>query len=648
MPDNAVPVRLKGFVGRSFDPDDELVWFEIRKILESLRSAGFIFEDAREAQPRPVSAKVQEGITRNNIYIGILTRRMPISRVGPQANVLQRIAAALRNPINSCRWTPSAWVVQESGFALGQGKTVILLIERGVDFPTADLDADTEWIPFDRAAVAQCLVPLVQMINNLIAKMSPTSAPALPASPPAQEPGSPEPPREMPALHEFFPQVMSLVNEGRFADADDLFDGFSRDHPEALPAWFRYFYLAHKYLKGDTTGLQKLREIVAAEPGNADAIEELARCYRGFKAYDQAARVLLEAKERVAPEARARLLLRAAEDLARDGQSDRALAMVADVCQCHPDPGVRIRCFLSLAEVAEQKGDKDLQAASLEQALDLDPGDGKLRFRLAFLYSETNRDRLAAYHYTLRARQARDATALNNLGVAFGRLKLQGKEIEAFESASTGSTLAKANISLAYIDRGFLRGGQELATEVERSSDDKDARETASRALTRIGRVRKEEDEQEEAILAKAKAEREFRSRYAVAFVAAASQPLEGIFETPYGRLSFSQDQNTITGEGSFEEEIPVGFGLLTALTGTGTTGAQKRTRVRRVKFQGDVYGLAGRFKLEVTEQEAGLLTVPRSSSAEGLFVVSPGGDRLELLEEKENEAKIYAITRVG
>lgn len=71
-------VRLKAFVGRSFVEADEALWAEFRPQLEALRSLGFVFEDAKEAQPRPVSEKVKQGIDRNDVCIGIVSCRQPV------------------------------------------------------------------------------------------------------------------------------------------------------------------------------------------------------------------------------------------------------------------------------------------------------------------------------------------------------------------------------------------------------------------------------------------------------------------------------------------------------------------------------------------------------------------------------------------
>jgi hypothetical protein len=165
--------RLRAFVGRSFLAADEGLWLEIRALLESLKPLGFLFEDAKEATPRPVSEKVRLAIDRNDVYIGILSRRDELVDYGG----FRRFFSPPRR-----RWSPPPWVVQESGYALGVEKRVVLLIEEGVEFPTASLDADREWISFNRGAVPLIAPRLVALINHLIAER----LPALPTGGAAQ------------------------------------------------------------------------------------------------------------------------------------------------------------------------------------------------------------------------------------------------------------------------------------------------------------------------------------------------------------------------------------------------------------------------------------------------------------------------------
>lgn len=140
------------------------------------------------------------------------------------------------------RWSTSAWVIQESGYALGRGKNVILLIEEGADFPASTLDSDREWIGFRRGEVALISNGLIAMLSNLIADRLPVPPPieALVATAPPVSP--PEPAAQKPSLA----HALDLLREGRWSDADTAFEIARREFADdpSLGSWLPFYYLA--------------------------------------------------------------------------------------------------------------------------------------------------------------------------------------------------------------------------------------------------------------------------------------------------------------------------------------------------------------------------------------------------------------------
>ncbi len=644
MNNEVPPVRISAFVGRSFLPEDEPVWYEIRNILESLRPMGFKFEDAKEAQLRPISEKVRQGIERNDFYIGILTRRFPITDKPTKMTIVRRIFSDIQSVKIPSGWTTSDWVVQESGFALGKGKKVLFLIEEGVNFPRSDLSADTEWISFDRSALSQCTNRLVSMIGNLIAEKLPAVPPTVqvvsPESPtPEEQPVEPGPTGN-------FKQVMEYLEQGKLQQADEAFERFIESQPEdPLNRWFRYFYLRQKSIKGDPGSLEQLKSIVEGEPQNVQARVELARYYRAFKQHSAAARILIEGVEVSPGQSLPRLLRYAAEEFAKDNQHEKSIKTIADLLPLLTDPDEVRQTFLSLADIAKSQSNRELESAALERVLDLDPSDSTVRFRLAYLYSEMNKNGLSIYHYKLRLAQGRDDTALNNLGVAFQTLNLPGNEVETYESVSSDYWLARANLSHAYVDRGFLAEGDELALEVTRADCDETARNRATSALRRIATMRSTEKETEEKILAEAKAERTFRSAYAEAFGSPTVTPINGLFDTRHGRISFRQEGDRLLGQARIEEQIPEALDLLGLRL---ALPASARVKVKALNFDANIVGRSGRFKLEIQEQEGqGPFSFPKFSSVKGLVILANDGQSFEVLEDQESKVTIYTATRV-
>jgi len=239
--------------------------------------------------------------------------------------------------------------------------------------------------------------------------------------------------------------------------------------------------------------------------------------------------------------------------------------------------------------------------------------------------------------------------ALNNLGASFAALNLKGREIEMYEAAQDEIRLAKANLSHAYIDRGFLRVGEGLAVQLATDEDNKIARDRARHALERIAEIRSKEDATDGTIREATKVERIFRAAFAGAFVALPSTPISGTFETPHGRILFRQEKEQIIGYVEFREELVEGIGALYQSLSPPLTGAPRGFKVRKLRFNADLFGRAGRFILEISErEESTLFGIPKSSVVEGLLIVSEDGESFEVLEEHDMEVKTYIAKRVS
>lgn len=636
-------MRLRAFVGRSFLPEDEACWFQIRSILESLRSIGLVFEDAKEHQLKPISEKVQQGIDRNDLYIAILTRRLSISGNQPKQNVVRRIVAAVSDTQTSLQWTTSNWVIQESGFALGKGKKVLMMIERGVDFPVADLDADTEWVPFDRSVISECSTSLVSMIGNLISENLPiVSSTSQIGAPEDSRPVEEERKESLTTSGSY--GIVEHLDKQEFEEADAAFERIKETHKEDPNFEFwPLIYLRLKAIRGHIPSIDQLKEMVETEPPNYAARFQLALYYSEFKEYGPAVKILLEKAERAPEELQGTLLRRAAQELAKDNKYERAFDVIRDLIGRLTKLAELKLAFITLADVAKSLSDQMLEAAALEHVLDIDPSNGEIRFRLAYLYGEMNKRKLSAYHYTLRLNQGNDLVAINNLGVAYGTLDLKGKEIEAFERAGGDLLLSKANLSQAYVDRGFLAQAERLAEEVTKTDPDETALARAISALERISSMRSTENKTEEKILAEAGAERRFRSSYAEVFIGQPGTPIFGVFETPHGRLSFTQTLNQLVGEATLEE--PVSDALAAILA----PHSPPSVKIKTVKMIAKIVGRSGRFTLEITEKEkGGFLSFPNSTTSQGFLLIAEDGNSFQVLEELKTEVKLYEVRKIS
>jgi thioredoxin-like negative regulator of GroEL len=636
-------VWIRVFVGRSFLAEDEQVWNEIRKMLQNLRPVGLEFEDASEAQPRPISKKIREGIDRTDVYIGILTRRFPIYSDTPGDG---KGEVHHNTPQN---WGTSSWVVQESGYALGKDKRVILLLEEGVDFPKSDLDADQERVIFTRdKIVLHCSGALTSMIGNLIAEKVPriSSDPQL-ASPPERPPAAEQQMEKTETQGPSLKAVLTLVDEGNFSEADREFQNLLKDRAGAYQTYVKCIYLRARAVRGDRASLEKLEEISHTEPSDFGAWIELSNYYSQFNRNKDAAEVLIRGSQAVNVKFRFFLIERAANCFAEDRDYDAAYDTLRKIfAEDLPHGENRHSSFIALADIAKRQKHSDLEAAALERALDINPADSDTRFRLAYLYSEQSKPHLAMYHYRLHLSQTKDETSANNLAIAFGELGLSGKEIELYQAAGE-MPLAVANVSHAFIDGGFLQHAEELARKISRS-DDEQAQTRAALALQRIADQRTKEDETEEAIKTQAEEERKFRARYAGAFLSESIKQLTGTFQTKFGTLKLEKHDEILIGTYEHEEKELNALGSL--LAGPGVPGKVETTSRTTLRFDAVLQGRSGRFKFEATEKRSGVAPLfdrPKTSKAEGLLIIAEDERSFEIFDESQSPHSLSVAHKI-
>lgn len=158
-------MALTAFVARSFDPIDEERIRPILNFLETFRKAGFLCDEADAAEVERVSSKVRRMIDERDAFVGFFTKKYPVYGLNSSWRNAVLLARGKLEPI---KWTPPAWVLQESGYALSARKRLILLREEGVDLP--GLQSDLEYVPFNAANPSAIFSKLSEMINDLLAK----------------------------------------------------------------------------------------------------------------------------------------------------------------------------------------------------------------------------------------------------------------------------------------------------------------------------------------------------------------------------------------------------------------------------------------------------------------------------------------------
>ncbi len=135
---------MKAFIGHSFNIKNAEL---IQDLKEFIESEGIECISGEEAQNIPISQKVKQRIVECDLFIGIFTREKAIDS-------------------NPKEYTTSGWVMQEAGFAIGQNKNLIFLVENGIrKFP--ELQGDLEIIYFNRESLNKAYIKLSQMLKSV-------------------------------------------------------------------------------------------------------------------------------------------------------------------------------------------------------------------------------------------------------------------------------------------------------------------------------------------------------------------------------------------------------------------------------------------------------------------------------------------------
>jgi hypothetical protein len=163
-------IGIKAFVGHSFTDEDHDV---VRTFLDHFRTlaranAGFTWDHAEEAEPKPLSEKVLTKIQDKNVFIGICTRR---EYAVAQENLTHSYfdKSTLKTTDQKLQWKTSDWLIQEIGLAVGRKMNIILFLEDGVREP-GGLYGDIEYIRFSRKTPASSFDKLLEMLTALAPK----------------------------------------------------------------------------------------------------------------------------------------------------------------------------------------------------------------------------------------------------------------------------------------------------------------------------------------------------------------------------------------------------------------------------------------------------------------------------------------------
>ncbi len=631
-------MRLSAFVGRSFLEADKKVWHDLRDILDSHKSIGFEYEDGKEGQIRPISEKVRELILRHEIYIGVLTKRYPIWELPSSWH------GRWMSPLGSYtpkKWTTSEWVIEEVGFAIGKDRKILLLIEKDVNFPTTDLDGDTQWISFNRQNLSASQTEISQMILNLISQRvtSISESASVATSAPSDK-------EKIISLQEptFIDQMKSIKEcalNGNFTEADRIQGEMIKSLPDTeFHGFWNAFLLRVRACNNDNGALNQLIQKCTSDQSDFNAVEQLASVYSSFKQHQQASQLLISHLDNVPSERRSNLAISAATALCDDSKTTEAIILLLEQLRKEQDESVRVTLYRGVARAAEKADNLDLEISFLEKVVKLVPTDNDARFRLAYVYSNNNLDRQAAYHYKLVVDHSDWVGASNNLGVVYEALGYKASQCKSYKKVAGKYPLAKANLAVLYANAGILSEAEDLANAVlPIPNDESDAKIAINRARFALDEIAKSEKTEKEAIDRIAddtKDEREFMCAYAEAYCQNQLNSASGIYSTTHGQMVIVREQDKLKGDGTFTKTIPTG---LLSLANPYLGAVKKDTQVPEVttyvlSLTAQVHGQAGTFELNIAPSTKPSTILGDSSRViKGFLYFQDNGNTIQFLE---------------
>lgn len=639
-------MRLSAFVGRSFLEEDKKVWHDLRDILDSLKTMGFEYEDGKEGQLRPISEKVRELILRHEIYIGVLTKRYPIWELPSSWH------GRWMSPLGSYtpkKWTTSEWVIEEVGFAIGKDLKILLLIEKGVNFPTTDLDGDTQWILFNRENLSASQTEINQIILHLISQRVTSISES--ASVATSAPSDKEISVSMQEPN-FVDQMKSLKEcalSGNYTEAERIQGEMIKSLPDReFDGFWNAFLLRVRACNSDTGAQTQLTQKCTTDPSDFNAVEQLASVYSSFKQFKQASQRLISHLDNVLPQQRSTLAISAATALCEDGKTSEAISLLLEQLQKEQDESVRVSLYRAVARAAEKANNLDLEIAFLEKVVKLVPTDNEARFRLAYVYSN-NLAKQAAYHYKLVVEHSDWAGASNNLGVAYEALGYKANQYKSYERVAERYPLAKANLAQIYASAGIHSEASDLANAVLAiPSDDSDAKLAIDRARFALDEIAKTERTEKEAIDKIAddtKIDREFMSSYAEAYCLPPLVFDMGVYSTAYGEIVITREQDNLKGSGEITKNIPRGLINMGMVSGN-TQEPGVATHVLTLTAQ--LQGQAGTFEFEISSSEKPRSLLGGSSrTIKGLMYFQDSGSVIQFLECDEKKRTVVPAHRM-
>jgi tetratricopeptide (TPR) repeat protein len=306
-------------------------------------------------------------------------------------------------------------------------------------------------------------------------------------------------------------------------------DADKRNHYRVWHAYLRYEYARQ------TEGFNDLNELAKHNDTRSDACFYLGLLYERLKEFDKAIDSYRTASETAPPGIKASRIVSLAEAYGSAGQRISAISTLCTALPTFSSATDLSIIYRGLASIFADKADVELRALALELALENDPQDKDLRFKVAFAYSSNDLRDLALFHYSaLLSVDSNNVMALNNIGVEYQNLGMTLNAVRHYRRAfDQKETLAGANLAYLLMNAGFYKEARETLDEAKSV---KEPHPNVGSAIAALAQKNDGETENAKRILDRAVAEQKFMKAFARLRFTIASDTFAGLWTAPDGQ----------------------------------------------------------------------------------------------------------------
>ena len=593
--------NISAFVGHSFDESDKEIvraFIDYFTTLSKLAGLNFSWDHAEEAETMAISKKVIEKITGKNLFIGIFTKKERVIKncllVKGRFLNLNKLMSDESNFV----WKTSDWVLQELGYCLGKDMSAIILLEKGVR-PISGLQADHEYIEFDRNNPTLSFQKLLQQISSTSSKTSSDEALSEDSNVSSEEQAdinsskqnniidwkTPEPSWDG---FDYWVALFLAVSEKDKDSEQKIYSAYIKKcdgNLSQIAIWEAdYLLLKQKYL--NESAIAPIKTLIKDNPAAIDLHGKLAKAYEDFNSYDLAfeeSEIALISTQ----ELNMNNLVQAVDLLEKHKGSKFARNYLRQYLNKIPN-NQNDKCkFLTLYGKLYKEDFPNVFFSLSEAALAIQPDNSSLRFDLAYKYSELNLFKLSTYHYKILVQTSPSENNWNNLGVAYGNLNVNTKSIDAYtKSSNLEGTLAKSNLANKLLSVGFGQQAMILCKEAM-TKDNYDKRVAVS--LEAVNEKLEADDKLDASISEDTKLAREFSISFAKAFANKTTNIKAGLYKYKDCDLDVTISDNQFMAYGVYEKQIPTsGFGGLLAAS---LSQVNKKLENHKISFVGEIQG---------------------------------------------------------